>query len=476
MHNSKLLQLIRSLSQEELRWLAKLVRSPYFNSNKEITNLFDYIRKYSPDYTSSKLRKELVFGKLFPKEPYNDRRMRVLMFRLSDLVEKFMVIQGLKQDGFQYQKLLLQELKARKLDEQAEKKQEKLSGELRELPYRDEYYYERQWQLLRVSNFRGSGSRYKVASGSLSEAMKNLDLFYLISKLRYSNELYNRQNILSEEYDIIGLKEVRDLVTSYPEFMEQKALQIYNDVLLLMEDPLDTLTYDRLEKKFISNLELFRKSEQASLLKYLINCTFQLNSHGKIAYLEHQLRLFKLGLDKELFLENGRLLESTFLNIVITGTVLREVDWVEKFIEGYAHMMENNSLNLAWAYWHFAKLDFLRSNTILLKVISTDIGYNLRIKSLSLRNYFELFLKDQSYYDLFEASAGAFEKFLHRNNRITSNRARAYLNFIAFLKKLGKLLFGNILIDKKILARLQRELEQTQPIIARRWLIEKLET
>ena len=137
MHASKLIQLLKSLNAEEIRWLAKFVRSPYYNSHDEVIALFDYIRKYYPACTSRKLEKEVAFKALLPNEPYSDRRMRLLMFRLSDLVEQFLIAQRLKNNDFDRQKYLLEELAERQFYEQFEKKSKVLISELEQQPYRD---------------------------------------------------------------------------------------------------------------------------------------------------------------------------------------------------------------------------------------------------------------------------------------------------------------------------------------------------
>lgn len=472
MQASKLLQLIRSLSPEEIRWLAKFVRSPYHSNSQDVVALFDYIRKYYPALTSSKLEKQTTFQAILPKENYNDRRLRLIMHRLSNLVEEFMVIQRLKKDNFQYQKYLLEELEERGFYDQFEKKTRALSQELTALPYRDESYYDAQWQLQRDLLFHSKKSRFQITATDLEGAIQQLDTAYLMAKLRYSGELLNRQNILLEKYEILLLGEIQIIAAIHSDFKSNAVLQVYNDVLLLMNNILDENIYNRLERNFTTNLHLFRKSDQATLLRYLINSTIQLNNQGKTEYLNNQFQLYKLGLEQGLFLEKGQLPGSTFLNIAITGTVLKLVDWVEDFISLQTPYMSTNALNLARAYWHFARKEFGPSNELLGIITESGLAYNLRIKSLTLRNHFELFLEEDSYFDLLMSECAAFEKFIRRNEQMTPQRAEAYLQFIAFLKKLGKLRFTG---NKKGIDRLGKELEQVSVIIAKRWLREKMD-
>ena len=197
MQTSKLLQLVKILDVEEMRWLAKFVRSPFYNSNKEVIALFDYIRKYHPECDSSKLAKEVVFKKIWPKEAFNDRRIRVLMFRLSDLVEAFLVAQKLKKDKIQHEKLLIQAVGERDLYEVFVKKTEVLLGQLENDPLRDESYFEHQWELRKNVLDHIKTNRLEASLEDFKSTLHHLDSFYMMTKLGYSSDLLNREKILT---------------------------------------------------------------------------------------------------------------------------------------------------------------------------------------------------------------------------------------------------------------------------------------
>lgn len=474
MHSSKLIRIVRTLSTEEMRWMAKFVRSPYHNSNRDVTELFDHIRKYYPDCTSVQLARENVFRKIWPQETYNDRRLRLLMFRLSDLVEEFLVAQLLKRDKLQSEKLLVEALSERDLYDLFIRKTEVLIAELEQQPHRDERYYELRWQLKLLWLSHPDTLRLQIPEENLREIVALLDNFYAIAKLRYSSDLLNRQNILSENYEIALLAELRKLVPVNSVFQGNKVVQLYSDLLRLIEQPLREEFYEQVEISFLQHQQLLKVSDQSPILRCLINATTQLYLAGKSSYLENQFRLYRLGLDAELFIEKGKLPESTFLNIVVTGTILKQTTWVRSFIDGHAEMMSANILNFAEAYWHFAHQDFLSSNTFLLKVKEQDVSHHLRKKLLSLRNHYELFRNDHSYYTLFQDESRAFEKFLRRNDQITKKRARAYLNFLTCIRKIGKPRAAKQKLDKEQKARLVEEINQLQPLEARPWLLEKI--
>ncbi|MCB0851460.1 MAG: hypothetical protein KDD63_04395 [Bacteroidetes bacterium] len=477
MKESKLISLFQSIHPDEMRWLAKWVRSPYYNSNEYVIYLFDYIRKYGPEFTSNKLEKHKVYENLFPGKLYDDQRLRVLMFRLADLVEDFIVAERLKKDSFQKQRLLYAELGERNLYDQFDKKKQELLNQLDKAPYRDEYYYLAQWRLQHDHFFHPQTYRYQDSSIFLEEMMQNLDAFFLLAKIRYSTELRNRQNIFSEEHKIFLLDESKALVLEHPVFSHQIVFQVYTDILGLMGNPSDEVIFQRLQQNISQHLDLFRPSDQSSMVRYLINTTIQLYQKGKSGYLNNQFDLYELGLKKNLFLNDGLLPDGTFLNIIVTATVLGKLMWAEKFISEYAPMLPEtkqvDAINLGKAYWYFSKLEFKESLNLLRQIESSDLQYLLRIKSLSLRNHFELFLDDDTYYELVSYESKAFQKFLRRHEFLSEDRILSYIKFISFIRKLASLKTNFQLSDKK-LQKLKGKLHHEDSIIAKSWLEDKL--
>ncbi|MCB0592495.1 MAG: hypothetical protein H6557_20985 [Lewinellaceae bacterium] len=477
MRGSKLIALLQTIQSEELRWLAKWVRSPYCNSNEWVVALFDYLRKFAPDFDAPKLAKEKAFKHLFPDKPYDGQRLRVLQFRLSALVEEFLVAQRLKRERLTHQELLQAELGERNQYELFLKQNRGLAEELEQSPYRDEHYYLARWRQQHDHFFHPRTARYGFSADQLEAIMQNLDAFYILSKMRYSAELRNRQNILPEEYEIALLGESIQLAEQHPVFGGDKVFQAYRDILALMEQPENESIYRRLEDIAYHHLHLLRPTDQASLLRYLVNTSIQLYNKGKQEYLGRQFRLYQLGLEKGLFFDEGQLSDMTFLNIIVTVSVLGELDWIESFIARYAPALpaaqQVDAVSLGTAYWYFAKGEFSASNALLQQVESSGLQYQLRVKSLSLRNYFELFLQDETYYELAVYESKAFGKFLRRNEKITESRARGYLALCSFIRKLARLKVTGQWTGGK-LAKLRKKLEREGAVVARPWLLEKL--
>jgi hypothetical protein len=96
------------------------LHSPFHNTNKNVIKLFEYIRKFHPDYRSAKatklLTKEKMYAMLYPGKKLNDIVLRILLSDLIKLAEEFLTYQGLKKNTFDGYRFLLQELNEKRID------------------------------------------------------------------------------------------------------------------------------------------------------------------------------------------------------------------------------------------------------------------------------------------------------------------------------------------------------------------------
>ena len=108
MQHSDLIQLVRLLSKPEIRQAELFIRSPYFNTSETVLKLFQYVRRYHPELSSYKLKKEHAYAHLFPQEEFKDKRLRAQMSKLKKLLERFVIDQRLQKDEAIQQRLLIE--------------------------------------------------------------------------------------------------------------------------------------------------------------------------------------------------------------------------------------------------------------------------------------------------------------------------------------------------------------------------------
>ena len=120
MRQTKLVEVLRTLStRERTRW-RQYVHSDFFNKHAALRTLCDVVLACAPDFSAEGLRKSSVFGQVFgPKEPYNELKINNLISDLYELLLGFLAYTHRASDsaGEQYHSLMA--LLERNLDKQA---------------------------------------------------------------------------------------------------------------------------------------------------------------------------------------------------------------------------------------------------------------------------------------------------------------------------------------------------------------------
>ena len=90
-NDSKLIDLLKALSNKEMRSLSELVTSPFFNKKEKVIRLFECLKKCHPDFKP--IYRSSLYQHLFPEnsrtdnEPLNDKEYKQLRDTMSDLVK-----------------------------------------------------------------------------------------------------------------------------------------------------------------------------------------------------------------------------------------------------------------------------------------------------------------------------------------------------------------------------------------------------
>jgi hypothetical protein len=143
---------------------------------------------------------------------------------------------------------------------------------------------------------------------------------------------------------------------------------------------------------------------------------------------------------------------------------------VEKFIHEYNIRLDekyrDNAVTFNLAQLYFYKKDYPGVIAQLSQVEYEDITYNLNSKTLLMASYFEL---DEL--DALNSLLDTFRVYLNRNKKIPATRRKHYLNTISIVRKLARIRPG----EKKEIEKLHQEIEATQGIVSKNWIIEKLD-
>jgi hypothetical protein len=100
MKGSKLINILKTFSKEEMKLFEKFVASPYFNNGKNCAPLLKRLQKFYPDFDDEKLTNENIYKKLYPRKNFNKQVIWNLNSAMEKMAEEFIAQLGMRNDKF----------------------------------------------------------------------------------------------------------------------------------------------------------------------------------------------------------------------------------------------------------------------------------------------------------------------------------------------------------------------------------------
>jgi len=475
MQDSKLITILKTLTAEEFYKFHEYVISPFFNKNKNITLLFNFIKKYYPKFSNNNFTKEKGFAYIFPGEKFNDSKLRVLMAKLLNLLEDYLAFLLLSKDKSLKSLSILKMIRYKKLIKYYEGYNDAAKKTLDSFPYRNynyfyynyEYFFE--YYNYAVVNDKGSDS---ILLQKLSDS---LDLFYLNKKLSFSADMVQREYFLSSHfrkpflnYLIKYLKKLakiskKDLTETHP------YLAIYFYYNLLFTGESEETNYKKIMVLLEKNAGKFEPFEAYYLYTLLTNFLNLKSYRGEIKYIKDLFKIYKHLLTTKFFFKRNALGFIDYHNIANTAFELKKYSWAKDFLNEYKSKLEPEyrdnlfNLELAWLNYYTKQYDNALKN--LSKIELTDYNFYLDSRRILTKIYYETG-EIKGMFPLLDS----FRHYLTRNKLLSKELKKSFLNYIVILNKLFRVKIG----EKDNLTEIKKMIKETQNLDAKNWLMEKV--
>lgn len=284
-------------------------------------------------------------------------------------------------------------------------------------------------------------------------------------------DLKNRERLYSENHHF----KLDDFSKIIP--VDNTIYKLY-DISLKLFDTGKEVIFIELKEFYFEKVNDLKKKEQLLFLKILQNYAIQKSRITEEKYLPILIDFFKMGLERGILLENGRIKSITFLNIIGIAIKNNKTDWANLIIESYKNKIIEDTkgftYKLSTAIIAFYKKEYSKVISILSTSSFTNRLNHYAFKTLIIRATFKMIPEDTNYYELFINHCSAFEKYLTRDGLIVSKKIEMHLEFVKEIKKIGKLIRqGHLTPVIKI--QLLKELKQNEKINFKNWLIETLQ-
>ncbi|MEO8666739.1 MAG: hypothetical protein ABI462_14705 [Ignavibacteria bacterium] len=482
MLNSKLIAILKTFSNEELKRFGEFLNSPFHNKNKKAILLFRLLSEFHPEYNNKDLTKEKLYSKVFAeaKNNYNDASLRNLLSDLIVLSEKFLAHYTFEKDRFEFNEKSLRELIDRKLTVLFDKKLKLAEESFQSGEFEGEQQYYKKFV---VEELRSSGSQFAdnlklYKDESNLKASEYLSYFYLIKIFKLINffqfqKQYNLHNEFAFAENLLSnldlekvMQYMKDNVKNEKDFL---ILSVYYKMYKTISEPADEKFYYEYKKALAENENLFSLLERYGLYVCLNNSGIMKIDLGNEKFFKECFEIYITMGEKDLYSAySGYFPLSAYTGIVNTGLAANEFKKTEEIIYSYSDKLNPDykeaALNHSLAQLNFYLKNYERALEFINKTDTEFSHFKFHIKILLLKIYFEKEDYDSLYYTI-----DSFKHFLGKNKLVGETYKKEFGSFIKILDLIVKY---RSLKDKKIYFNIKQLLEN-KAIASRRWLASK---
>jgi len=478
MLDSSLVETLSRFQPGELDRFHKFVQSPFFNDGsyaRDVTALWEYLRQFSPDFPAPGPTVEGAYTFIYPDKKFVNGKVEVLMSKLHQLAKQF---------AAQITKTLFDTPEAlrlaqfflnRDLPNRAEPILEKLRNEQSKHSIHDVRYWGARFLTEQQTHQLDTIRQDNHAHESLSETIRALHHGYLALALELLNNLFfsRRKSNVEDSFaelmanGIPAALAITDLET-------EPVLRLLSKGFEFVRSPEnhDLASIESVLADLQKNAAFLPRHVSRTLFAYLRNhCTWCYN-HGETAYASVLMSLYKSGLESGLLFEDGgKIQASTLLNMVQTGLVSREFEWVKQALDrckehiiGVPNPAEFFNYNLANYHYYLGKYDTALD---LLRDSSDNLFSGLMARKLELKIYYET---DS---ELLDSKMDNFKLFIFRQGKKNLAENVLLMNN-AFIDMLRRMTASGMHGNPARVEKLRKQLDETPSVAERMWLKEQL--
>lgn len=200
-------------------------------------------------------------------------------------------------------------------------------------------------------------------------------------------------------------------------------------------------------------------------------------SKGQTNFIQPVFKLYQYGIEKGLFLQQGYLPGTIYINSCVMAAKAKANTWLAQFRKDYRPLLKpylkEETLALTQAFVAFHQEQFLEARAILDNISTNDLHFRIRLHSLSVRCLLELHLLNDSFYHVLSSRIRAFKRMINNKQKLHRQRRDAYRNFADLTMDLAKLGRNSSITTDEHNA-LQQKINTTSSLVLKDWLLQKL--
>jgi len=461
--DGKIFHILRELTRSELRNLGFFIETGLGGPAGKSSELLNLLMAYHPQFSNNLLNKEKLHRNLFNEAVYNEKNLRYALTDLYRQTIAFMAHSRFAENTKDYD-IILRDALAKRGAEKAyrslpdpEKFDEKSGSAEVHLKYFKEL-------IIHLNEYLSKQNRSDPET--LIRASRHLDVYYITTKLQILCELLNSKNVMVGEFDFLLQKELEEV-------LEKGALsgipvvEIYFRIFKTLQEPDNENHFNTLKETLTATGDSFEKTELHDMYQYLMNYCIKKINQGETKYVNSLFEIYVSVLNNKIIYNGKHLSQWDFKNMVVIGLRANKNTWTEDFIKNHIQDLPKDDQKSAFAYnmayLYFSNRAYNKALQQLREAEFTDIYYQLDMRSIILKCYYEMHEEDSLMYHL-----SAFRIFLSRNKTISEYQRIIYRNLVKYT---GKLLTASS--NKTKIIQLQKEIEEVRQIADINWIRKK---
>lgn len=466
MNSSNLVEILSRLDKSEIRSFNRWLQSPFYNKREDVLSLFLYLIKANHLSDERYLQKTRVFSKLFPKEQYDDAKLRQTVHFLNKQVEAFLSHLQLEQEPHTKDLAFLKILRKKKLKKAFQKKMNALQKTQLSNTALDSKGL-RSAFILNDENYSFFLEANQAKEDHLRKTVDLFDVQFVAEKLKYACLELSHNKVFKTNYQSKFLDVVLEAVQNDPTLLEYPAIKVYYYSYLMQTSPDKAASHYSQLKEAMDDFAFSTEEKKDIYLMVLNYCVSRMNQ-GDQFFLREAFGLFMRGITTGVLIQNGKLSTIAYLNTVSIGLRLKEFDEIAKFIKDFTQFLpeadRTSTQQYSLAKLYFEQKQYGEVLDLLATFDTKHILINLNAKSMMLKVFYEL---DEL--DALESYLESFRAYLNRKEIISYHRP-IYSNLVKFTRKLVRV----NAYDSTQLEKLRQEIETANPLPERPWLLEQL--
>jgi hypothetical protein len=481
MKDTRLVEIIRTFNEEEIKLFRKFLDSPFNKSGRNTGTLLNYLIQFRPEYDSPRLEYESIYKKIFPGEKYDEKKLTNHITDLTRSAKDFLIHKRLDEDEIDALIFLCSEYHERKLLKNNFNLLKTIENKLvSEFSSTNNYFSKfRQLNFMKSAVYT-ENNEFEKSIGSEIEYFSASATQFIIDYTKFlssKNPAMNTHGLKMETNfteSIIKCFDIDKLISlnEKEEFLNTSLISLHYYRLKTIEEPDKLNHYELLKEYFYKNIERINREEKYFLFAHLQNyCVLKVHE-GQEAFKKEGFEIYKSMLENNAYSnsESEYMEVMIYRNIVYYATMFFEMEWLKKFIEKYTDSLHpeyrEDLRNFSYANFYFYKKDFEKALGYISKRFNHEIFlFKTDVKNLMAKIYFELNHTEQAF-----SLVDSYKHFLSLNKELPESFKIIYNKFLKYYFELLKIKSGQ---SKETPSFIKSKIEKENKLVFKKWLLEK---